>query len=87
MSRAKDPNVVVVSVKTTTRNKEVWRHLDLLEMSESERARCKNCGLIMGASDSSPLRKHTNETCPIVKGGVDPDQPNITPGGAVSFTK
>lgn len=84
-SRSKDADLTIVGVKKTNRTKEVWDHFDLLEMSDgSERARCKKCGLIMGASGNSPLLKHATTTCPVVKGThVGSNQPNMTPGGGV----
>ena len=84
-SKNKDADLVIVGVKKTNRTKEVWDHFDLLEMSDgSERARCKKCGLLMGASGNSPLLKHATTTCPVVKGEkVGPDQPHMTPGGGV----
>ena len=83
--RGNDPNLVVVKILTTTRNPEVWQFFDKCLMSDgSERARCKKCGLFMGVSGNTPLRKHANETCPAVKGGgVDSNQPNITPSGGI----
>ena len=63
-SWSKDANLVIVGVKETNRTYEVWQHFDLLEMSDgTERARCKKCGLIMGASGNSSLLKHTTKTC------------------------
>ena len=67
-SRSKDANLVIVGVKETNRTYEVWKHFDILEMSDgTERTRCKKCSFIMDASGNSPLRNHENETFLAVK--------------------
>ncbi|KAI3799153.1 hypothetical protein L1987_34443 [Smallanthus sonchifolius] len=52
-------DVTVVSILPCSRNQEIWAYFDLCEMSNgSQKARCKRCGRILGATGNSTLRKH-----------------------------
>ncbi|KAD4180425.1 hypothetical protein E3N88_29016 [Mikania micrantha] len=58
----------VVRIKTTTRNKELFQHFDLCEMSNGvDKARCKGCGIFLKPESNSTLRSHLTKHCVVVK--------------------
>ncbi|KAL8226585.1 hypothetical protein R6Q57_016417 [Mikania cordata] len=54
----------VVRIKTTTRNKEIFQHFNLCEMSNGvDKARCKGCGTFLKPESNSTLRSHLTKHC------------------------
>ena len=76
--------VDVVRVIEHNRNKEVWEHFELCEMSNgSKRARCKLCRKFFAPEGNTTLRNHISKSCKALRSRSDPSQTNITPQGGV----
>ncbi|KAD2803999.1 hypothetical protein E3N88_37376 [Mikania micrantha] len=69
----------VVRIKTTTRNKELFQHFDLCEMSNGvDKARCKGCGTFLKPESNSTLRSHLTKHCVVVKNNPASDQAQMS---------
>ncbi|KAD3640368.1 hypothetical protein E3N88_29591 [Mikania micrantha] len=69
----------VVRIKTTTRNKELFQHFDLCEMSNGfDKARCKGCGTFLKPESNSTLRSHLMKHCVVVKNNPANDQAQMS---------
>ena len=69
----------VVRIKTTTRNKELFQHFDLCEMSNGvDKARCKGCGTFLKPESNSTLRSHLTKHCVVVKNNPANDQAQMS---------
>ena len=52
----------VVKIIPTKRNRDVWQHYDLCEMtSGAKKARCKHCGKFYGEDANSTLKNHVEK--------------------------
>ncbi|KAL8206043.1 hypothetical protein R6Q57_009594 [Mikania cordata] len=52
----------VVRVLMHSRNMEIWCNWDLVEMSdESQKARCKFCGMLLAKESNTSLKKHIDK--------------------------
>ncbi|KAD1137716.1 hypothetical protein E3N88_43226 [Mikania micrantha] len=70
---------IVVRIKTTTRNKELFQHFDLCEMSNGvDKARCKGCGTFLKPESNSTLRSHLTKHCVVVKNNPANDQAQMS---------
>ncbi|KAE8729565.1 GEM-like protein 7 [Hibiscus syriacus] len=80
-------NLEVVRVIEHTRNKDIWDHYDLCEMSNgSRRARCKLCLKFLASEGNTTLKNHLTKSCKALRSRSDPSQSNLTPQGGVLFT-
>ncbi|KAL8253993.1 hypothetical protein R6Q59_032214 [Mikania micrantha] len=69
----------VVRIKTTTRNKELFQHFDLCEMSNGvDKARCKGCSTFLKPESNSTLRSHLTKHCVVVKNNPASDQAQMS---------
>ncbi|KAE8717338.1 Detected protein of unknown function [Hibiscus syriacus] len=74
----------VVRVIEHTRNKDIWDHYDLCEMSNgSRRARCKLCLKFLASEGNTTLKNHLTKSCKALRSRSDPSQSNLTPQGGV----
>ncbi|KAE8704325.1 40S ribosomal protein S8 [Hibiscus syriacus] len=77
-------NLEVVRVIEHTRNKDIWDHYDLCEMSNgSRRARCKLCLKFLASEGNTTLKNHLTKSCKALRSRSDPSQSNLTPQGGV----
>ncbi|KAL8208875.1 hypothetical protein R6Q57_008287 [Mikania cordata] len=70
----------VLRIKTTTRNKELFQHFDLCEMSNGvDKERCKGCGnFFLKPESNSTLRSHLTKHCVVVKNNPANDQAQMS---------
>ncbi|KAL8232192.1 hypothetical protein R6Q57_001970 [Mikania cordata] len=85
----------VVRIKSTTRNKDLFQHFDLCEMSNGvDKTWCKGCGTFLKPEPNSTLRSHLTKHCLVVGSWRDwsteplgeptnlyPLEPNLQLGG------
>ncbi|KAE8675306.1 Ubiquitin-like protein ATG12 [Hibiscus syriacus] len=77
-------NLEVVRVIEHTRNKYIWDHYDLCDMSNgSRRARCKLCLKFLASEGNTTLKNHLTKSCKALRSRSDPSQTNLTPQGGV----
>ncbi|KAE8696504.1 putative Gamma-interferon-inducible lysosomal thiol reductase precursor [Hibiscus syriacus] len=77
-------NLEVVRVIEHTRNKDIWDHYDLCEMSNgSRRARCKLCLKFLASEGNTTLKNYLTKSCKALRSRSDPSQSNLTPQGGV----
>ncbi|KAL8231543.1 hypothetical protein R6Q57_001321 [Mikania cordata] len=69
----------VVRIKAKTRNKDLFQHFDLCEMSIGvDKARCKGCGIFLKPESNYTLRSHLTNHCVMVKYNLANDQAQIS---------
>lgn len=77
-------NLEVVRIIEHNRNKEIWEHFDLCEMSNgSKRARCKLCRKFFAHEGNSTLKSHISKSCKALRARSDGTQADMTNQGGV----
>ncbi|KAL8259493.1 hypothetical protein R6Q59_027446 [Mikania micrantha] len=70
---------IVVRIKTTTRNKDLFQPFDLCEMSNGvDKACCKGCSTFLKPESNSTLRSHLTKHFVIVKNNPGNDQSQMS---------
>ena len=74
----------ILEIKTTTRNPDIWSHLDYCIMKDLiPKARCKKCKKFYGVTRNSLLKNHIKTGCKAKEQEVDAGQASIGTDGGV----
>ena len=74
----------ILEIKTTTRNPDIWSHLDYCIMKDLiPKARCKKCKKFYGVTSNSSLKIHIKTGCKAKEQVVDAGQASIATDGGV----